>query len=61
MDTIDNVQMTEQNKQDLVDYLSNVAYLIIDIKKKPFIRSYLKLGINKQLCSRKKYKNDLLE
>jgi hypothetical protein len=48
MDTIDNVQMTEQNKQDLVDYLSNVAYLIIDIKKEAL---YKELFLNSELIN----------
>jgi hypothetical protein len=48
MDTIDNVQMTEQNRQDLVDYLSNVAYLIIDIKKEAL---YKELFLNSELIN----------
>ena len=48
MDTIDNVQLTEQNRQDLVDYLSNVAYLIIDIKKEAL---YKELFLNSELIN----------
>jgi len=45
MDTIDNVQMTEQNRQDLVDYLSNVAYLMIDLNKEAL---YKELFLNSE-------------
>lgn len=48
MDTIDNVQMTEQNRQDLVDYLSNVAYLMIDLNKEAL---YKELFLNSELIN----------
>ena len=48
MGTIDNVQMTEQNRQDLVDYLSNVAYLMIDINKEAL---YKELFLNSEIIN----------